>query len=184
MIGRYYVTLIQMMSECRARSGDVVPYAVDGAVDETSTVVLASPGSNGGDALAAARRLCVWGTPVTVLLAIPEPRLSEAAIHQLPALRAVGSRVVDSADCTEDGAVVDGRLSYNSEEEPRGCLRQAHRIGKPTESGAGGARLAGTPERRYRVGGGYRSCRYPDPAPAEVGAYERVLTSAGCISPI
>ena len=89
--------------------------------------LLCGKGNNGGDGLAAARRLLRAGAAPVVWLAAAEGELSAETAAQLARWRAEGGRVALSAQAALDGAdvAVDCLLGTGSAGAPRGAVAEA-----------------------------------------------------------
>ncbi|MEZ4381603.1 MAG: NAD(P)H-hydrate dehydratase [Nannocystaceae bacterium] len=89
-------------------------------------VVLAGPGNNGGDGLAAARQLCGWGIPARVHLCTE--RRNDVVDAQIRLARALGVEVVEglpSGAPADQTIVVDALLGTGSTGAPRGAIAEA-----------------------------------------------------------
>jgi NAD(P)H-hydrate epimerase len=91
--------------------------------------ILCGRGNNGGDGLAAGRRLLAAGALPVVCLVGGDDRLSPDAAEQLDRYRAAGGRIVGGVEEALDGAdvAVDCLLGTGSSGEPRGPYGQAVR---------------------------------------------------------
>ncbi len=126
----------QVALTCRAVLGSVAGPA--GSIKGRRIVCLAGTGNNGGDALAAARRLHVWGARVRCVVTAgrdqPHGGLNE---RQHGILERVGIPVasVDEARLDEAELIVDGLLGYSVRGAPRGntelLIREADRSRVP-----------------------------------------------------
>ncbi len=129
-VEEYGVTILQMMEQAGSHLADVVRLEVGGDLQDRRIVVAVGPGNNGGGGLAAARHLANRGASVTVVLARPALRMSEAARHQLATLIAMEIHCcVATYDLTDDelervlasaDIVVDAVLGYRIHDAPRG----------------------------------------------------------------
>ncbi len=88
--------------------------------------ILAGKGNNGGDGIAAGRRLLDAGVAPVVFLARGEGALGEDGTRELRAYRAAGGRLVGSANAALDGAdvAVDCLLGTGASGEPRAPYRE------------------------------------------------------------
>lgn len=109
-----------------------------GSVEGRRIVCLAGSGNNGGDALAAARRLHGWGAQVRCVLATGREGLhGELNKRQHDILGRLGIEVAsaDAARFEDAELVVDGLLGYNVRGAPRGnvelLIREANRSRVP-----------------------------------------------------
>ena len=109
------------------------------AGDGRAVVVLAGPGNNGGDGLAAARQLHGWGIPARVHLCTA--RHNSVVDEQIRLARALGVEVIEglpSGPAPKDTIVVDALLGTGSTGAPRGAVAEALRW----LAGATGPRVA------------------------------------------
>ena len=125
---------IDMLMENAARQVALACRALLGSVEGRSIVCLAGSGNNGGDALAAARRLHAWGANVRcVLSSSAESMHGDLNRRQHDILRRIGVPVAstDAARITAADLIVDGLLGYNVRGAPRGnvelLIREADR---------------------------------------------------------
>ena len=123
MMEEFGVTLLQMMENA---GRNLARLACDLFLNSDArgkrVAALAGPGGNGGGGMAAARRLAAWGASVEVWLASPADGLSEAAAHQLSALRAVGVPIREADDESSPlraEVVLDALLGYSLNGPPR-----------------------------------------------------------------
>jgi len=98
-------------------------------------VVLVGKGNNGGDGLVAARRLCIWGGNVRVVLGCRRDELRDSPARQLVGVDTLGIPVAEEGgDFRGADLVVDSLLGYNSVGDPRGGV--ANLISAANGSGA------------------------------------------------
>ncbi|MFZ5749704.1 MAG: NAD(P)H-hydrate epimerase [Pseudomonadota bacterium] len=120
MIESYGITLPQMMENAgRALATLARGRFLGGQVGGQSVTALAGAGSNGGGALAAARRLAAWGARVTVVLTQEASALTPVPAQQLSTLRQMGIAVAAVPPQAAD-LILDGLIGYSLKGEPRG----------------------------------------------------------------
>ncbi|HEY8340638.1 MAG TPA: NAD(P)H-hydrate dehydratase, partial [Egibacteraceae bacterium] len=126
--------------------------------------LLCGKGNNGGDGIAAARRLRAAGAAPVVCLVAGEEGLSHDAAVQLARWRALGGRVTDSVHAALTGAdvAVDCLLGTGARGEPRSPYREA--IAALDEARAGGAAVV--------------ACDIPSGVDADTGAVADVAVRA------
>jgi NAD(P)H-hydrate epimerase len=129
---------IEMLMENAARQVALACRAVLGSVEGRRIVCLAGTGNNGGDALAAARRLHAWGADVRCVLAsAPDALHGELNKRQHDILGRIGVPVASADAAHLEGAdlLVDGLLGYSVKGAPRGnvelLIREADRSRVP-----------------------------------------------------
>lgn len=94
------------------------------AADGSPILVLAGPGSNGGDALVAARHLRQWWYSVTVVFSGQAEKLSGDASQAMREWRATGGAVIDAIPARRDfGLVIDGLFGIGLERDLEGPYR-------------------------------------------------------------
>lgn len=127
-----------MLMENAARLVALACRAVLGGLEGRRVVCLAGSGNNGGDALAAARRLHGWGADVRCVLAAGRERLhGDLVQRQHDILGRIGVPVVRAEAPALHGAdlIVDGLLGYSVRGAPRGevevLIREADRSRVP-----------------------------------------------------
>jgi len=132
---------IEMLMENAARQIALACRAVLGSVDGRRIVCLAGTGNNGGDALAAARRLHGWGADVRCVLSADRERLhGDLNKRQHDVARRIGVDVAtaDAARLDDADLIVDGLLGYSVRGAPRGAtealIRDADRSRVPIVS--------------------------------------------------
>jgi NAD(P)H-hydrate epimerase len=129
---------IEMLMENAARQVALACRALLGSVEGRSIVCLAGTGNNGGDALAAARRLHGWGADVRCVLSSDPGRLHgdlNRRQHGILARTGVPIASADAARLEEADLIVDGLLGYSVRGAPRGSvellIREADRSRVP-----------------------------------------------------
>ncbi|OJJ23801.1 NAD(P)H-hydrate epimerase [marine bacterium AO1-C] len=132
MIEEYDITLLQMM-ENAGRNLAVLARErfLGGNVQKKRVVVMAGSGGNGGGALVCARRLCIWGANVQIVLSHPEDHFTDTVLHQFNILKKMGepfihSEIVDRLATAHLDLIIDGVIGYSLEGNPRG--QAAHLI--------------------------------------------------------
>ena len=132
MIEKYQITLLQMM-ENAGRNLAVLARErfLGGNVQKKRVVVLAGSGGNGGGALVCARRLCIWGANVQIVLSHPEDHFTDTVLHQFEILKRMGEpfihgEIVDRLTTAHLDLIIDGVIGYSLEGNPRG--QSAHLI--------------------------------------------------------
>ena len=116
---------IEMLMENAARGVAVACRAVLGGVKDRRVVCLAGTGNNGGDALAAARRLHGWGANVRCVLSADRDRLhGDLNKRQYDIARRIGIPLASAEDARLDDAelIVDGLLGYSVRGAARGAV--------------------------------------------------------------
>ncbi len=114
---------IEMLMENAARGVATAARALLGSTGGRRIVCLAGTGNNGGDALAAARRLHGWGARVRCVLAEDPGRLhGDLNRRQHDVARRLGIPVAGpgGADLGDADLLVDGLLGYSVRGAPRG----------------------------------------------------------------
>jgi NAD(P)H-hydrate epimerase len=127
---------IEMLMENAARGVGLACRALLGGLAGRRIVCLAGTGNNGGDALAAARRLQGWGAQVRCVLSADRDRLhGDLNKRQHDIAARVGIALDASAEPGLDGAdlIVDGLLGYNVRGAPHGSIEKL--IGAANASG-------------------------------------------------
>ena len=128
----------EMLMENAARGVADAVGALLGSVPDRVIVCLVGTGNNGGDALAAARRLHVWGANVRCVLAAPRDRLRGDLTrrhHDIAQKR--GIPLVGAERASFEGAdlILDGLLGFSVHGAPTGnvelLIRQADRSRVP-----------------------------------------------------
>ena len=134
----FAISLLQLMENAGRSLAELTRMHLSGAGGRR-VVVMAGRGGNGGGGMAAARRLAIWGADVRVVLAHPDESLSEAAQHQLAALRAMAVPIHPAGDIPSvllsADVVLDALLGYSVKGAPRepeaGLIRMANAQGVP-----------------------------------------------------
>jgi NAD(P)H-hydrate epimerase len=133
-----YGISIEMLMENAARGVALACRALLGTLSGRRIVCLAGTGNNGGDALAAARRLHGWGANVRCVLSGTRDGLhGDLNKRQHDVAVRSGIPVAGTDDARLDGAdlLVDGLLGYSVTGAPRGnvelLIREADRSGVP-----------------------------------------------------
>lgn len=130
------ISLLQMMENAGRSLAEIARRSVPQLVGMPVTV-LAGPGGNGGGALAAARRLAVWGARVSIALGVEAHELHDAAAAQLTTLARMGIAPLPSTEwagsVSTSAIVLDGLLGYGGTGRPRGSI--AELIGLANSSG-------------------------------------------------
>jgi NAD(P)H-hydrate epimerase len=99
---------------------------LDGSVADSSVVVLAGKGNNGGGGMVAARHLHNWGAWAQVVLTDAPERFEGVAAEQLAALRASGAPLAWAEEGWElppADLVIDAVIGYGLRGNPRGKAR-------------------------------------------------------------
>jgi NAD(P)H-hydrate epimerase len=125
---------IEMLMENAARQVALACRTILGGVDGRRVVCLVGTGNNGGDALAAARRLRGWGADVRCVATAGRDGLhGDLNKRQHDILGRIGIQVSgpDAARLDEADLLVDGLLGYSVRGAPRGdvelLIREADR---------------------------------------------------------
>ena len=108
---KYGLTISRMMENAAYHIADYIRQNFD--QDQTITVY-AGKGNNGGDALAAARRLHNWGFEVKLRI---ESELDGIRKEEFEILRKLGIEPVSEVENSD--VVLDGMIGYNLDGEPR-----------------------------------------------------------------
>ena len=122
------IALAALMESASHQIARAVRMWCGGTVVGRDVVALCGPGNNGGDALAALRRLHGWGAGVRAVMATGAERLKPLARRQHDALVALGVETIDGADAAARHAIVgcdvllDGLLGYSARGAPRGTV--------------------------------------------------------------
>ncbi len=129
---------IEMLMENAARGIALAARLMLGGLGGRRIACLAGRGNNGGDAIAAARRLAGWGARPRCVLSDPPERLhGELNQRQLAIAQRLGIEVAraDAARLDEADLIVDGLLGYSVRGAPRGdvelLIRAADRSPAP-----------------------------------------------------
>ena len=95
MMEDYGIELVQMMENAGRNLAHLArELFLDGDPRESTVVVLAGTGGNGGGAMVCARRLSNYGASVTVYVTKPDDELAPVPGHQLDILRRMGVTAV------------------------------------------------------------------------------------------
>lgn len=129
---------IEMMMENAARGIARVCGAMLGSLAGRRVVCLAGTGNNGGDAIAAARRLHGWGADVRCVLSSTRDGLHgdlNKRQHDIAVRLGIPIADTDRARFDDAELIVDGLLGYNVRGAPRGnvevLIREADRSRVP-----------------------------------------------------
>jgi len=129
---------VEMLMENAARQVALACRAMLGEVAGRRIVCLAGPGNNGGDALAAARRLHGWGAEVRCVLSSDREHLrGDLVARQHDVLERLGVAIAGpgAARLADAELIVDGLLGYSVRGAPRGAvetlIREADRSRVP-----------------------------------------------------
>jgi NAD(P)H-hydrate epimerase len=127
-----------MLMENAARSVARACAALLGGLAGRRIVCLAGSGNNGGDALAAARRLHGWGAQVACVLSGPRDALHgelNKRQHDIAGRLGIPLLTAETARLEEADLLVDGLLGYSVRGAPRGdvelLIREADRSRVP-----------------------------------------------------
>lgn len=121
----YGLQLLQMMENAgRSLASAGRSIFLNGDAAQRKILVLAGKGGNGGGALAAARRLAIWGAQVTFVLSDVND-LSPAAAAQAAILRRMGLEQLSPHTVPFSGyeLLIDGLIGYSLKGAPRGIVR-------------------------------------------------------------
>jgi NAD(P)H-hydrate epimerase len=81
-------------------------------------IILCGKGNNGGDGLAAARHLMIYGINVEIILA--SQYLNEISSSQLKTLELMNIKKADKIEAKEVDIIIDALLGYNIKGNPKG----------------------------------------------------------------
>ncbi|MFB6144551.1 MAG: NAD(P)H-hydrate epimerase [Candidatus Nanohaloarchaea archaeon] len=110
---KYGISISRMMENAAYQIADFLRKEID----SSGVTVYAGKGNNGGDALAAARRLHLWGFEVEVILATRE--LDGVRKEELEILEELGVEInLESAE-NEYPVALEGLIGYNLNGDPR-----------------------------------------------------------------
>lgn len=109
----YGITVYRMMEN----AGYQVAQFVRKEIDPEGITVYAGKGNNGGDAMAAARRLHIWGYKVEVVLATSE--LEGIREEELQILEKLDLTVSENSPENNFPLALEGLIGYNIEGDPR-----------------------------------------------------------------
>lgn len=113
MPDEYGITISRMMEN----AGYQIAHFIRQELDTDGVTVYAGPGNNGGDALAAARRLATWGYAVEVVLATRD--LDGIRAEELEILERLDVPIREQAAEDRYPVAVDGLIGYNLQGDPR-----------------------------------------------------------------
>lgn len=124
MIEDFGVSLLQMM-ENAGRNLAVVTMKnfLEGDPTGKRVLILAGPGGNGGGGLSAARHLSNHGAEISVVLAAPTEKFTDAASAQLNSLERSGVEINEFApgdQLLEVDFIIDAIFGYSMKGDPRG----------------------------------------------------------------
>lgn len=129
---------IEMLMENAARGVALAARAMLGSLEGRRVVCLAGTGNNGGDALAAARRLQGWGAAVRCVLSGAREGLHgelNERQHDIAVRSGIAVSAPEDARLDDADLLVDGLLGYSVRGAPRGSvaslIREAERAGVP-----------------------------------------------------
>lgn len=120
MINSYGISLLQMMENAgRCLALTALKLFLKDRAQGRSVVIMAGSGGNGGGALAAARRLRIWGANVRVVITRPAIEYTGAAGKQLAVLQQMGMVLVPEPPTGSD-LLIDGLIGYSLQGPPHG----------------------------------------------------------------
>lgn len=122
MVDELGVDLLQMMENAGRNLAHLVRERfMSGDAVGSSVTVLAGRGGNGGGAMAAARRLQLWGSEVSIVCVGGSTELDPAPARQLRIAREVGVAIQsDEVALDPEDIVIDGLIGYSLRDTPRG----------------------------------------------------------------
>jgi len=109
----YSITISRMMEN----AGYQIAEFIRSEIDYEEVTVYAGKGNNGGDALAAARRLHLWNYDVEVVLATRE--LDGIRKEELEILEELGVKINTENSENNYSAALEGLIGYNLNGDPR-----------------------------------------------------------------
>jgi hydroxyethylthiazole kinase-like uncharacterized protein yjeF len=109
----YGITISRMMENAGYQVADFIRREID----PDGVTIYAGKGNNGGDALAAARRLVLWGYDVEVVLATK--KLDGIRKEELEILEKLEAEVSERTASGEHPVALEGLIGYNLEGDPR-----------------------------------------------------------------
>ena len=112
VVEKYNVAILQMMENAGSNFARFVS-----RLKPKHVIVFFGKGNNGGDGLAAARHLAIYGIKVTLIQASKE--LNENATHQLLTLNKMGITPSKSFKAKKGDVIIDSLLGYNIKGNPR-----------------------------------------------------------------
>lgn len=110
---KYGITISRMMEN----AGYQIAEFIRSEIDPEGITVYAGKGNNGGDALAAARRLHLWGYKVEVVLATRE--LDGIRKEELEILEELGVETSTGSAENNYSVALEGLIGYNLKGDPR-----------------------------------------------------------------
>lgn len=110
---KYGITISRMMENAGFQIADFVRKELD----SDSVAAYAGKGNNGGDALAAARRLHLWGYKVEVVLATHD--LDGIRRKELEILEELGVEITEESSEKTHSVALEGLIGYNLKGDPR-----------------------------------------------------------------
>jgi NAD(P)H-hydrate epimerase len=110
---KYGITISRMMEN----AGYQIAEFIRSEIDPEGVAVYAGKGNNGGDALAAARRLHLWNYDVEVVLATKE--LDGIRKEELEILNKLGVEINMESSEEDFNVALEGLIGYNLEGPPR-----------------------------------------------------------------
>lgn len=110
---KYGITISRMMENAGYQIADFIKKELD----PEGVTVYAGKGNNGGDALAAARRLHLWNYEVEVIIATRE--LDGIRKEELEILEEIGVKVTEESSENKHPVALEGLIGYNLEGDPR-----------------------------------------------------------------
>lgn len=128
MIGKYGISLLQMMENAGRNMAELTRYILGDTVTSKKIVVFCGGGNNGGGGMVAARHLANSGAEITVALAVDESRLKKMPAHQLRALQMMDVRITLDYPTGKFDLAIDALIGYGLTGPPRGVI--ADWIGK------------------------------------------------------
>lgn len=110
---KYGITISRMMENAAYQIAEFIRYKTD----TEEVAVYAGKGNNGGDALAAARRLHLWGYDVEVVLATRE--LEGIRKEELEILEGLDVEISTASAENSHSLALEGLIGYNLNGDPR-----------------------------------------------------------------
>ena len=127
MIEKYHISLLQMMENAgRCLAVLARDRFLEGNPSGKRIMVLAGSGSNGGGALAGARRLHGWGAEVEVYASTPIDKMKDASAHQLDILQKMDISVRSGSELGATRGfdlILDGIIGYSLSGNPKGLAK-------------------------------------------------------------
>lgn len=84
---------------------------LDNQPEGKKILIAAGPGSNGGGAMVAARRLKIWGADVSLMLSATKGKFRKETIYQFSILQKLGIETTDKVPACD--LIVDGMINYD-----------------------------------------------------------------------